>query len=121
MSMDNHKNKNQSSLWFQVEQEIVNLLLDKLEAEQIIPEHARTIAKFVVKTIPHEMTDQQMLQIIPRLDDEFFELATIVYKHLREYEKKFKKQVVHVVKNLMKQGRFQEAQELMNKYFQRKL
>jgi len=110
-----------NSLWFQVEQEIANLLIDKLEHVQITPERAAQIARFIVKSIPTQMTDQQMLDIIPHLDDEFFELAAIVQKHLDEYEKVNEPIVEHKVEELMKQGHFQEATDLMKKYFEHKI
>jgi len=113
--------KNKPSLWFQVEQEIANFLLDRLEEQKITIEHAVQIAKFVVKTIPQQMTDQQMLEIIPKLDDEFTELASIVYKHLQAYELKYKPQVVNYVQKLIKEGKLDEASALMEQYFQKKL
>lgn len=109
------------SLWFQVEQEIANLLIDKLEDQEITPEHASQIAKIVVSSIPTQMTDQQMMDVIPTLDDKFTELASIVYKHLKDYEEKFKPQVEATVNELVKQGEFQKASELMQQYFQNKL
>jgi hypothetical protein len=62
-----------------------------------------------------------MLEIIPKLDDEFYELATVVAKHLQDYENKFKDKTVNAVEKLVKQGKLQEAESLMEKYFQQKL
>lgn len=75
-----------TKLWFQVEQEIAKLLLNKLEHEQITPEKAIAIAQFVVKSIPRQMTDKEMLAIIPHLDDQFIELSVIVHKHMPEID-----------------------------------
>jgi len=119
--MSDTQNQPSLSLWFQVEQEIANLLLDRLEAQQISPEHASQIAKLVVKAIPHKITDQQMLEIIPKLDDEFTELASVVYKHLKDYEQEHQKQVVGQVEELLKNQNFDQAFQLINQYFQRKL
>ena len=119
--MDDSKPKNQDSLWFEVEQEIANFLIDGLEDQEITPEQAIQIAKFVIKVIPEKMTDQQMLAIIPKLDDEFVELASIVYKHLDDYERKNKAQVTAQVETLMRQGKLNEASQLMEQYFQKKL
>lgn len=109
------------SLWFQVEQEIANFLISKLENHEITPEHAAQIAKFVVKSIPTQMTDQQMMQIIPSLDDEFVELASIVLGHLKDYRDKNESQVQATVEEYLKQGQFQKASDLMQQYFQKKL
>lgn len=115
------QNSRQKTLWFRVEREIANLLLDKLEAQKISPQHASQIAQFVINTIPEQMSDRQMLEIIPKLDDEFIELAEIVYRHLQDYETKHKDKVVSQVGNLMKQGKLEEASGLMEQYFQKKL
>lgn len=110
-----------NSLWFQVEQEIANLLIRKLEDQEITPEHAVEIAKFVVKSIPSEMSDLRMMEIIPILDDQFTELASIVYKHLKDYEDEHKTNVEEIVDKLVKDGKLEEASKLMQQYFQNKL
>lgn len=110
-----------TTLWFQVEQDIAKLLIEKLEDQEITPEHAAQIARFAVKSISTQVTDQQMLNIIPKLDDEFTELASVVYKHLKKYEDRYKPQVEATVEELVKHGEFQKASDLMQQYFQRKL
>ena len=112
---------NDSPLWFKVEQEIVNLLLYRLENLEITPERAQQIAKFVVKAIPTHLTDQQMLDIIPHLDDQFIELASVVHNHLGEYEKSNAPIVKEEVEELMREGNFQEAITLTQKYFANKI
>lgn len=111
----------QHSLWFQVEQEIANLLLNRLEHMQITPERAAQIARFVVKTIPQQMTDKQMMGIVSHLDDEFVELASVVQKHLDDYEKTNEPVIEHKVDELMKHGQFQEAVSLIQKYFEHRI
>lgn len=116
--MDNQTN--QESLWFRVEQDIATLLVSRLESEQVTPERASQIAKFVVQAIPANLNDQQMMVLIPSLDDEFVELASVVNKHISEYELKCKPVVITEVSELIKQGQFQEASNIMNQYFQKK-
>lgn len=74
------------NLWFKVEQQIANLLVGRLENKQITIDRAQEIAQFVVKSIPNQMTDQQMIEIIPKLDDEFTELSSIVLKNMTEID-----------------------------------
>lgn len=110
------------SLWFKAEQEIADILIDKLEHENITPERAAQIARFIVKSIPsHVISDEQMLAIIPKLDDEFTELASVVMKHLDDYEKTNKKIIVNEVEQLINKGLLKEASGLMEKYFHKKL
>jgi len=108
---------NKQSLWFQVEQEIANLLLDRLEAESITLEQATEIARFIIQMIPHEMSDQEMLKIIPKLDDKFTELAGVVYKHLQDYENEHGPGIEQLAEKLVKEGRLVEASKLMEEYF----
>ena len=66
------------------------------------------------------ISDEQMMSLVPSLDDEYYELASIVNKHIKEYQEKFKPLVEQEVKNLIQQGQFQEASNIMNQYFQKK-
>lgn len=113
--------KYRKTLLFQLEQDIANLLLDKLEHFELTFERAAAIAKFVLAHLPDNLTDEQVKQIIPSLDDEFIELAGVVHKHLSEYEEKYKDEVTKTVEDLMKHKHFEEANKLMSDYFKRKL
>ena len=74
-----------SQLGLKIEQDIAELIISRLEKLQITPDRAVAMAKFIVESIPENISDQQMLKIIPLLDDEFSELSSIVYKYLNEY------------------------------------
>ena len=63
---------NEKTLLFQLEQDIANLLLDKLEDFELSFERASKIAKFVLSHLPENLTDAQVMEILPSLDDEFF-------------------------------------------------
>jgi len=112
--------ENGKTLLFQLEQEIANLLLDKLEDFELSFERASKIAKFVLSHLPESLTDEQVMKILPSLDDEFFELAGIVYKHLSKYEEKYKDEMVDKVEDLIKHRHFEEANKLASDYFKRK-
>lgn len=109
------------NLLFKVEQEIAKLLLTKLEHFEISFERASQIAKFILASLPNNLTDGQVMQIIPSLDDEFTELAGIVYKHLLDYEEKHKEDVIRNVQDLVKHQDFHQANNLVSDYFNRKL
>ena len=72
--MSNQTNK----LLFQLEQEVAQLLLTYLEKFNITFERASQIAAFILAHLPENMTDEQVMKILPSLDDEFIELAGIV-------------------------------------------
>lgn len=111
---------NEKTLLFQLEKDIANLLLDKLEDFELSFERASKIAKFVLSHLPENLTNEQVMEILPSLDDEFFELAGIVYKYLSEYEEKYKDEVVEKVEDLIEHKHFEEANQLASDYFKRK-
>lgn len=102
---------------FKLEQEIANLVLDKLEHLEITPERASQIAKFVITSLPENLTDDQIEKVIPNLDEKFWELAEIVHKHFQAYEDASKDKVVTEAEKLIHQGRVNDASQLMKKYF----
>lgn len=115
------KQKENMSLLKQVETEIAELLVEKLEQQEITIERASAIAKFALAKLPEGLTDSQVAQIIPSIDDEFWELADIVYKHMKSYEEEYKPFVLGEVNELVKHRHFDEASDLMKKYFERKI
>lgn len=111
----------QKSLLFSVEQDIAKLLLTKLEHFDITFERASQIAKFILAHLPENLTNEQLMQIIPSLDDDFTELAGVVHKYMNEYEEKYKDQLTHEIEDLMKHHHFEEASRLAKEYFEKKL
>lgn len=112
---------NKNSLSFKLEQDTATLLLDKLEHLEFTFERASQIAKFILAHVPDNITDKQVMELLPSLDDEFFELATVVYKRLDEYEKEYKEKVIDETQYLIKHKHFKEASELTSNFFARKL
>src|SRR3989338_2186792 len=110
-----------NTLLFQVEQEIAKLLLVKLEKFDITFERASQIAKFILAHLPENMTDEQVMKIIPSLDDQFYELSEIVHKHMLGYEDKYKNETIKNLQEMMKHKHFQEASNMAFKYFEQKV
>lgn len=109
------------TLLFQVEKEIAQLILTKLEHFEITLERASQIAKFILAYLPENTTDEQVEQIIPSLDDEFTELAGVVHKHLSNYEEKYKNDAIKNVQELIKHKHFEQASSQVNDFINRKL
>lgn len=113
---------NQSNtLLFQVEQEIARLLLVKLEKFNITFERASQIAKFILAHLPENLTDEQVVKIIPSLDDQFYELSELVHKHMLGYEEKYKENTIKNMQDMIKHKHFQEASNMAFKYFEQKV
>lgn len=104
------------SLLKNLEKDVSELLLKKLEHLDISPQRASQIAKFVLTKLPENLTDEQTMQIIPSLDDEFYELSEVVNKYIVEYENETKPNVSNEVNKLAREGHFEEAEKLMQGY-----
>lgn len=109
-------NNYSSTLLENLEKDISELLLEKLEHLDILPLRASQIAKFVLTKLPENLTDEQVVRIIPSLDDEFYELSEVVNKYISDYEKETKPIVTNGLNKLTQEGRFEEAEKLMKDY-----
>lgn len=70
----------------QLKTDIVLLLLEKMENMQLEPERASEIAKYVLSVLKGDVDDENVWEIIPKIDDDFPELAPVVSKYLKERE-----------------------------------
>jgi hypothetical protein len=102
-----------------LENDIVNFLVDKLENSEVSLQRASLIAKFVLVHLPENTTDEELKQLLPSLDDTFIELAGIVHKYMNKYEEIEKTEVTGDVQSLIKSGKFDEASRLMKDYFKK--
>lgn len=105
----------------QLEQEIALLLLDKLEHFEISFERASQIAGFILAHLPENLTDEQLKNLLPALDDEFFELAGIVHKHMLEYEEKYKTEQIKNVQEILKHEHFKHVGNRTSEYINQKI
>ena len=110
-----------NTLLFQIEQEIARLLLVKLEKFDFTFERASQIAKFILSHLPENLTDEQVMKIIPSLDDQFFELSEIIHEHMLDYEEKYKVDTIKNMQEMIKHKHFQEASNMAFKYFDQKI
>lgn len=110
-----------SNLIFNIEREVALLLVDKLKHFDISLERASLIAKFILMHLPENTPDANVLKILPTFDDEFTELASIVHKHLIDYEQKHQQLTVESLTDLIKEQQLDQAKTLVTKYFDKKL
>lgn len=109
-----------STLLFQLEKDIAILLINNLESYNLTLERASQIAKFILLHLPDALTDEQVMQIVPSLDDEFYELAGIVFKYLYSYETSYKDLAQKQLEGLIRHKHFADASKLATDYFKRK-
>ncbi len=102
-----------------LETEIAGLLIEKLENQEMGLARASQIAKFVLQALPQSTPEDKLQEIVLMLDDEFYELAAIVNKHIAEYENVEKPVVMTEVDGLVKQQKFEEAHQKMQEYLEK--
>jgi hypothetical protein len=115
------QNSNKIPLYINIEREVAKLLLDKLKNGEMTIERATQIARFVLKTLPKNLSEEKLSEVVPKLDDEFIELSGVVYKYMLTYEEEYKPLVLEEVNDLVVHKHFEEANQLMKKYFKKKL
>ena len=65
-----------------IETQIAEFLVGRLERANITLERASEIARFVLESLPEDLSDEEVEQIIPKLDDEFVELSGLIHNYM---------------------------------------
>jgi hypothetical protein len=94
---------------------IVDLITKKLEAGTINEDRAKEIAREVLKRLPEHITYEELIRVIPKLDDDYKELAEVVVPIMVEYEQKIRVIINQKISALMQQQKYDEALELAKK------
>lgn len=103
-----------------LEAEIASLLLNKLEKKEITLERAAQISRYVLKSLPDNIADHEIDEILPKLDDHFIELAQVVNKQLKLKEEAENQATIDQATILIHQGSLDKAVNLMTGYIQQK-
>ncbi|MCA9382993.1 hypothetical protein KC909_01380 [Candidatus Dojkabacteria bacterium] len=98
-----------------VQQEIVNIIKEKVEHGEMTEDRAKQIAQMVLEKLPEGMSYDTLMKVIPTLDDHFEELSQAVMPIMVEYEKRMKDIVGQKVTQLLEQGRLDEALNMTKK------
>lgn len=98
-----------------VHSSIVDVITRGLEKGTISEERAKEIAKVVLDKLPEDITYDELIRIIPKLDDDFQELSAAIVPIMLEYETKIRKVVNEKISQLIKDKKFNEALELSRK------
>lgn len=98
-----------------IEASIVDLIKQKVEAEEMTEERAQELAKIVLEKLKPGMSLEELYKALPHLDDQFSEISHIVVPYLRQYEEGVTKPAIEQVSTLIKSGRYTEAQNLADR------
>ena len=96
----------------QIELAVVEILRKKLTDGTMTEARSQEISKAVLQMIQPGMNFDELYKIIPKLDDYFPELSSVVLPLIRDYEENVTKQATANVSELIKQGQFDPAAKL---------
>ena len=98
-----------------IEASIVDLIKQKVEAEEMSEDRAQQLAQIVLEKLKPGMSLEDLYKALPNLDDQFSEISHIIVPYLRDYEQGVAKPAVDQVSHLIKAGRYSEAQDLADR------
>ena len=104
-----------------IETEVLKIIKDLAEKGSAPPEKLQNIARLVLELIKPGMSIDELYRNAVKLDDQYYELAPIVMKIMREYEEKHEKKALIEVSQLIKLQKFDEAQNMVKKVLQFKV
>ncbi|PIV08956.1 hypothetical protein COS31_05430 [Candidatus Roizmanbacteria bacterium CG02_land_8_20_14_3_00_36_15] len=98
-----------------VEIETLRIIKKLAEEGKTEKERIQAIAKRTLDLIKPGMNLEELYTNAVKLDDNFSEMAPLVYVIMREYEEKYEKKALESVSLLIKAGQFDQAQEMVKK------
>lgn len=98
-----------------LQQDIVAVITKKLEAGAMTEERAKAIAKMTLEKLPESISYEELMKIVPTLDDEFEELRSAIFPIVSDYQKKVAAKVQAQVTSLLKEKKYMEVLELTKK------
>lgn len=102
-----------------LEQDILDIIEEKLRTGEMSHERAREIARFIIDKLHPPLTLEQIYQIAPTLDDHFTELTKAVLPVIKDHDDKVKAIVAEHAEKLIKSGQIDKAVDLLKKTIDR--
>lgn len=99
----------------QIELQVVEFIKAKLADGTMTEEKAQQISQMVLDLLKPGMSFEDLYKTVPKLDDQFSELAPIVLPLVRDYEERIVKEAQKSVQHLIRQGQYDAATELAQK------
>lgn len=98
-----------------IEVEVLKIIKDLAEKGQTPKERIQELAELTLDLIRPEMNLEELYGNAVKLDDRHSELAPVVFKVMKEYEEKYEKNALTHVKQLVKSGDYDKAQDMVKK------
>jgi hypothetical protein len=107
--MNPQQNPNVKNIREKLQADVVALITEKLKAGEMSQERAQRIAQMILEKLPSSINYEELMRVVPKLDDEFIELAEVVVPIMSDYEKKIHTTIENRVLELIRQKKFTEA------------
>ncbi|PIU37120.1 hypothetical protein CO005_01155 [Candidatus Roizmanbacteria bacterium CG_4_8_14_3_um_filter_34_9] len=104
-----------------IEKEVLKVIDEMTKREDTTKEKIQGIAKITIELIKPGMKLDELYQNAVKLDDNCSELGPIVVLIMREYEEKYAKKALTQVSQLIKNKKYDEAQNVVKKILQYKI
>lgn len=104
-----------------IENEVLKIINDLAGKPNVDKERIRRMAQLTLDLIRPGMSLEQLYQSAVKLDDQYPELAPVVFKIMKEYEERYEKKALETVSQLIRQGKFDQAQAMVKKVLQFKV
>ncbi|KXK26816.1 MAG: hypothetical protein TR69_WS6001000837 [candidate division WS6 bacterium OLB20] len=113
--MDEAQQNKAEELRSRVQQSIVSIITARVKDGSMSEARARQIAELVLEKLPEGINYQQLIEVLPTLDDHFEELSTAVMPIMIEYERKLQAAVDKKIGELLSQGNLDALLDVTNK------
>ncbi len=98
-----------------IESQVLIVIYERLKAGQMDARRAHELAEYILKVLPNSITVNEIYKTAHFLKDSFVELSGVSATVLNDYEEKVKDAVLPQIRELMKQGRFENATILLRR------
>lgn len=104
-----------------VEYEVLMVITDLAEKGKTDQEKIKQMAQYALEIINPAFNLDELYACVVKLDDKYPEFSPVVLKVMQEYEKKYQKKALDEVSNLIRTGRYDDAQAMVKKVLQFKM
>lgn len=98
-----------------IERKILGIIEEQLQSGRMDAKKAQEIARYVLDALHPHMTFDEIHQVLPALATHFLELSQTLTPFINEREEAVKSYVARHVNALIKEGKIEEAKNLITK------
>lgn len=96
-----------------IEQDILDIIAQKLTTGEMTVQRARETARFVLDTLKPHMTFEQIQNIVSNFDQHFPELAKVAQSVVNDKHEVMKKTITNHVHKLLQENKLDEAVSIL--------